>query len=927
MRLRSLRRIAFPFLCSTTAIGLLALPRALAGQQRTATVVGRVIDATSGTGLTDVGVQVVGTTLGVQSGIDGRYTIRNVPAGTLTIQARRIGFVPKTVTALMAEAEQTVELDVSLQPATVKLSAQVVTAAAERGTVSSALDEQRTATGVVNAVTREQIAKSPDGDAAQAVQRVSGVTVQDGKFVFVRGLGERYTTASLNGSRIPSPEPERKVVPLDLFPAGLLQSITTSKTFTPDQPGDFSGAQVDIKTREFPATRTISYAVTSGFNDAATSRRIPYAPGVGGESFAMAKSTRDIPSGLKAAGNLGNVTQRDVNSFINSFRDVWQAPTRQASLPKSANVTFGGSNPLAGHEIGYVASGTYSYSDEVRVDQVRATADRGNTPGSTTEINRFEGTTGRSSVLWGGVLNFSALLGTRTRLSLSNTYDRTSDNDARVERGFLEAYGIPASIQRLQYVERSVFSSQLAGEHELWSRHRLDWAMTASGVSRREPDRSDLVQQIMENQTTGAESFQWFNGEKGAVRTFATLDEKSIEGRTNYQWELGPTDRQHRLKVGGLFRRTERDADNRTFSILAANIADSIKALPPEQLFGSRFTAPDSSVLLLSPLGQGGSYGARDRIAAGYAMAEVGVTARLRLITGARVENWNLQVDGTTLLGDRTFVRTTLTDVLPAAALNVLLGDRQNLRLAATRTLARPEYRELTNACSFEALGAITVCGNPALARTLIDNYDVRWELYPRSAEIISLGVFAKRFQDPIEQIYLANSGSENRMTFVNAKSAQNLGVELELRQGLDRLWSGLAPFVAFTNVTLMRSTIQVGSTESSATNNERRMVGQAPYVVNAGLTYTSRGHATSATLLYNRVGERIVAAGSRPLPDVIDHARDVLDFSLRLPVLRGMGMRLDAKNLFDARYLVTQGTVTTDAYRNGRTFQVGLSW
>ena len=920
-----MRLLSLPLCFAALTLSLQSTP--LGAQQRTVTVVGRVVDAVSGAGLTDVGVQVVGTTLGVQSGLDGRYTIRNVPAATLTIHARRIGFTPKTVTGLMPEAGRTLELDIALQPAKVQLSTQVVTASAERGTVNAALDEQRTATGVVNAVTREQIAKSPDGDAAQAVQRVSGVTVQDGKFIFVRGLGERYTTASLNGSRIPSPEPERKVVPLDLFPSSLLQSVTTSKTFTPDQPGDFSGAQVDIKTREFPATRMMSYSFTTGFNDATTARRVPYAPGVGGESFAMAKSARDIPTGLKAAGSLGNVTQRDVNAFINSFRDVWQAHSRQASLPKSANVTVGGSDPVFGHEIGYVASGTYSYSDEVRVDQVRATADRGNTPGSTTEINRFEGTTGRRSVLWGGVVNLSALLGTRTRLSLENTYDRTSDNDARIERGFLEAYGIPASIQRLQYVERSVYSSQLAGEHELWSRHRWDWAVTASGVTRREPDRSDLVQQILLDPATGDESLQWFNGEKGAVRTFATLDERSLEGRTNYQWELGPAERQHRLKVGGLVRRTERDADNRTFSILAANIADSIKALPPEQLFGSRFTAPDSSVLLLSPLGQGGSYAARDRIAAGYAMAELGLTTRMRLVTGARVESWNLQLDGSTLLGDRTFVRKRLTDVLPAAALNLALSERQNLRLAATRTLARPEYRELTNSCSFEALGAITVCGNPALARTLIDNYDLRWELYPRSSEVVSVGVFAKRFQDPIEQIYLANSGSENRMTFVNATSARNLGVELELRQGLDRIWSGLSPFVVFTNVTLMRSTIEVGSEESSATNDERRMVGQAPYVLNGGLTYTSRGGATSATLLYNRVGERIVAAGSRPLPDVIDHARDVLDFSLRLPVLRGMRARLDAKNLFDARYLVTQGTVTTDAYRVGRTFQAGVSW
>ncbi|MBL8958995.1 MAG: carboxypeptidase regulatory-like domain-containing protein, partial [Gemmatimonadetes bacterium] len=217
----------------------------------TGRIVGRVIDAASGQGLPDVGIQVVGTTLGTQSGVEGRYTLVNVPAGPITIQLRRLGFQPKSVTGILLEAGKTVEQNVTLEAATITLTAQVVTASAERGSVNEALDAQRVAVGVVSAITSEQISRSPDSDAAQAVQRVSGVTITGGKYVFVRGLGERYTTAQLNGTRIPSPEPEKRVVPLDLFPAGLLQTITTQKTFTPDQQGDFSGAQVDIKTREF----------------------------------------------------------------------------------------------------------------------------------------------------------------------------------------------------------------------------------------------------------------------------------------------------------------------------------------------------------------------------------------------------------------------------------------------------------------------------------------------------------------------------------------------------------------------------------------------------------------------------------------------------------------------------------------------------
>src|SRR6185503_16754788 len=243
-------------------------------QARTGRIVGRIIDAGTGQGVTDAGVQVVGTTLGTSSGLEGRFALSRVPSGTVTIQVRRLGYQPKTITGLLLDVGKTLEQNVSLDPATLKLAANVVTATSERGSVSEALDQQRTATSIVSSVTTEQIARSPDSDAAQAVQRVSGVTVQGGRFVFVRGLGERYTTTQLNGTRVPSPEPEKRTVPLDLFPSGLIEQITTSKTFTPDQQGDFSGAQVEIKTREFPARRQFTYQATVGYNPDVTGKNI-----------------------------------------------------------------------------------------------------------------------------------------------------------------------------------------------------------------------------------------------------------------------------------------------------------------------------------------------------------------------------------------------------------------------------------------------------------------------------------------------------------------------------------------------------------------------------------------------------------------------------------------------------------------------------
>src|SRR5690348_11573666 len=297
----------------------------------TGRIVGRVIDAATGQGISDAGVHVVGTTLGTQSGVDGRFSLAKLTAGTVTIQVRRIGFVPKTVTGILLGASQTIEQNISLVASATQVSATVVTASAERGSVNEALDQQRTAVGVVNAITAEQIARSPDGDASQAVQRVSGVTVQDDRSVAVRGLSDRYTVALINGARIPSPEPEKRIVPLDLFPSGLIQTVTTSKTFTPNQQGDFAGALVDIRTREFPARRTMSAQFVGGYTAGASGAKLLSPRGVGGESFGMAGSARNLPSLVASLGNFQTVdlshAPGDRNLIINQFRNAWSPTT------------------------------------------------------------------------------------------------------------------------------------------------------------------------------------------------------------------------------------------------------------------------------------------------------------------------------------------------------------------------------------------------------------------------------------------------------------------------------------------------------------------------------------------------------------------------------------------------------------------------
>lgn len=906
---------------SPLARALEAQQPAAAPAQATGRIVGRIIDAESGQGLTNVAVQVVGTTLGTQSGPDGRYSITRVPAGTVTLQFRRIGYAPKTVTGLLLRADGALEQNVTLSETTVQLTAQVVTAQAERGSVAAALDAQRTATGIVNAVTSEQIAKSPDSDAAAAVQRVSGVTVADGKFVVVRGLGERYTTATLNGARLPSPEPERKTVPLDMFPAALLQTVTTSKTFTPDQSGDFSGAEVDIRTREFPARGLISFSSSLGYNDAATGKNIVLAPQSGGEWIANAGGDRALPAGIRAAGPLTGLPQGDQNRLINSFRNVWSADPRQAAPNFGFGMAFGGSRAVASlPSVGYVGSLTYSGQTEVRDDERRALA-IGDGQGGALATSSFRGQSGRTSILMGGLLNLSSLVGSN-RFVLNNTYNRSADNEGRQDFGYDEPRGLNLRRTTLRYVERSMLASQLKGEHAL-GRSQVDWQLAITDVQRREPDRSDLVYGELEDGRLAL-----LAGDiEGVRRTFGDLSERGYTGGLNYQLNFGGEARTNSVKVGALSRSTSRDAFNQSYSILGSGIPQGELTVAPEQFFDGRNAQPGDNVLQLRAIGVGGSYGADERVDAGYLMSQYGIGERYRLIGGVRVERWNLDMSTTNTVGAVTRSERDKTDLLPSLALNVKLTDAQNLRLSASQTLARPEYRELAPITYLDIIGGEAVEGNENLQRTLIQSADVRWEWYPNPGELLSVAVFAKQFDEPIERLQISTSGTA-LVTFANADRARNIGVELEARKGLGALGRLFNPFTVFSNVTLMRSRIELRDDGlSSFQNPERPMVGQAPFVVNAGATYTSTGGRTSATVLYNVVGKRIYSAAAVGLPDVYEQPRNVLDFSLRFPVYGGLSGKFDAKNLLDAEYRLTQGEVNREAYFTGRSFGVGLSW
>jgi TonB-dependent receptor len=716
------------------------------------------------------------------------------------------------------------------------------------------------------------------------------------------------------------------VVPLDLFPSSLLQTITTAKTFTPDLPGDFAGAQVDIRTREFPARRSASYSASIGYNAAGTGKLLLAAPRTGSEWMGFAGPERRLPQRLGVAGDLGSLSRIEMNEHLRSLRGVWSAREARGTPNSSFGVAVGGEDPILGHDVGYVASVSYAFSQEVRAGETRATAIRSGETGAA-PYNVFTGSSGRTSVLWGGVVNLTTWLGRHTKLSFDNTYSRGADNEAHSDEGFFEELGFDIRRTTLKYVERSVRSHRLRAQHVAGERHSLDWALTASAVTRNEPDRSDIVYGKETDVVTG-EPLRWAwlaYKPESARRNFGELRENALGADVAYALKLGAPEHAVTLKVGGAHRATERDADSRFYNILGAALSHSQREGSPEEIFDGRYAQGEDEHLTLTSSTAGGAYAADEGVTAGFAMADVPLGGMIRVIGGARVERWTLGLEARPVIGEQFSGDFAKTDVLPSLTVNLALTESQNIRLSASRTLSRPEYRELAPITYREALGDQETFGNPSLRRALIENYDVRWEWYPRSGEALSLGVFGKRFTDPIERIDVASTG-KSQLSFANAGGGDSYGVEIEARKGLEMLSAWLPPLTVFANATLMHSEIRAGAdTLSALTNPNRPMLGQAPYVVNAGLGW-SRGRA-SATALFNVVGKRVAAAGVGGLPDTYEMPRNVMDLSTSVPIRGALALKLDAKNLLDAPHIVRQGSVVRERYTTGRVFSLGLSW
>ena len=936
--------------------------------QQTVKISGVVVDSDNNTPLTDVTIKVIDTNIKAKTDEAGAFTLE-LPVGTYTLQMS----TPFYNAFVLSDFEVNVgglaePLQVTLEPQVVTLDPINLKVRLSQSGERGLLEKRMRSSRIEDSISTEEISRLPDSSAAQAIKRVTGVSIVGGKYVFVRGLGERYSNTLLNNVEIPSPEPNRRVVPMDIFPASLLASLQTVKTFSPDQPGGFAGGSVQVFTKDFPEALTTSLSLSTGFNTQATGRdRLTY-PGGSLDYLGFDDGSRELPTVIKEKADkipireqgrftTTGFTHEEIQEFGRSFSNVWSPERRTVPVNQGYKFNIGNSNKIFGKEFGYLGvisyGNSHSYSTQVRRD-FRIGLNEALSP-----VTDYVVEQSGHEVEWGSVISASLRFSPDHLLSLRTLTTHAAEDKTRTWEGDNADRNTIYRSARLQFVERQLFSGQLAGTHgfnfgepeinnDSMEEHSesieeavakaadkgidqseqsdlsMEWRLTYSRAARNEPDTRETIYE-----DNGRGEYIFRDSSQSGSRFFFDLEDHDYNARAD--WKI-PVKQTGFIKFGGLARDRSRAFDVRRFRFQPSDNVDTTVDLssPPETLFQTENIVPRVFELRESTR-PSDNYNADHTVYSGYLMLDIPLSKKWQMMTGLRWEYSNQILTAfdpfSTIVLDRNKANLRTSDGLPGFNLTYRLTERMNLRLALSRTVTRPDLRELAPFEFTDFVGGRTILGNTQLERTLIYNYDFRWEIFPGTTGggVVAVSAFYKRFHKPIEQII--EPQAEVRITYANAEGAHNYGLELEARQNLGVLSEKLGAFSVNTNAAFIASRVELPEDVGIQTSSERPLQGQCPYIINLSIGYEEPNWEISSSVAYNIYGRRLSDVGNHGAPDVYEQPRGQLDISFSRTVADSYKFSFSAKNLLDRAVEFKQGDATSVSYKIGRSFSFGISY
>ncbi|PSQ97796.1 MAG: hypothetical protein BRD55_01275 [Bacteroidetes bacterium SW_9_63_38] len=917
---------------------------------------GVVVDKNNGESLPGANVSIEGTTTGTTTDLKGRYRLKDLDPGTYKVLFSFVGFQDKTVSGVTVKPGETTTLDVTLAEETAQMEEVVVQAQAARDTEAGMLKDRAKAASVSNAISAEAMSAAGAGTAASAMKQVTGASVVEGKYVVVRGLGGRYSKTLLNGVDLPSADPDGQSTPLDLFPSSLLSNVKTVKTFTPDQPGDFSGGLVDVTTKSFPKEFTFSASASTTINP-----RVQFEDGFINHSSGNVNFLGFSDNGLSIPSSVGQMSRNEFNSSRNQLTEAFggEMGPQSGSPPvnQGYSVSLGNQSEVGGRPLGYVVAATLDRKASFYENGSTGRFERGSGGGLQPIIDLQDRKSTIESSL-GGIANLTYKLTPNHEFGLNALYTHKGETVTRFQQGAWPGEASRDDVLRnrsLFFKERDVLSLNLNGESLLKDAAdiKVKWNAAYSTTSQQEPDRRFFAS--IDREGFSPDAFD--QGLREPSRLFRDLSEDQYSGKLDVTVPVTVFDRDSEIKVGGSVEYANRDFSERFFSYRRPDSEAQINFTGDEDSFFSDENfgvvgTEDASgndivgLTLADETPNTSSYTGERTIGAGYVMADVPVTEKLRAIGGIRLETTDLSVEASS--NDQGSI--TEVDLLPSLNLVYSLTENMNLRAAASRTLARPTFREIAPYSSFAFIQGTINTGNPDLQRTLISNLDLRWEWFPNPGEVLAASAYYKEMDDPIEKAFISTSSNTgSQATWKNVPSATVFGAEFEARARLDRLSGTLRNFTVGGNLSLTRSEIDVPCVEFAEddpddcvqgelffrqVNNEpstRDLQGQSPFLVSLNLQYNNPESGTTASLFYSVFGERLSVVSSGSTPDVFTQPRPELTASVSQSLLDHWKIEVEAENLLDSKaeetYSFRGEEVAYQRHSLGRSFKLGLSY
>ena len=874
---------------------------------------GVVKDKNTGEKLVGANVSIKGMPIGATTGINGDYQFLVVP-GIYTVVVSYISYETIEIEKVTISNNKNAELNINLAEISQELDAVVVSRRRKTNTEMAMIASMKSSQLVTSGVSSQQITKSQDRDASEVVKRIPGISIIDDKFIIVRGLSQRYNNVWINGAAVPSSEPDTRAFSYDMIPSSQLDKITIVKSPAPEYPADFSGGFVQINTKDVADKNAIEVSYGTAINDQTHFREFNMAPKGCLDFLGMDDGTRKLATFVPyRMDNYGadEIINKVTRSGFNNDWSVVKNPKLKRQdhrfsimvnqkyareNKKTVSLAFAASysnGSKAIHNMENSLVGTYDTEN-----------DRPNYFFKYTD-NQYN-----MESKFGSMLNLSYAYNENSSIQFRNLINQSGKNRLTEREGDQFNSGYHQVKTEYIYSSRFAYNGQLSGIHKLNKQSSLTWNTGYSFSNRNQPDRRTISYDRNINDSEAPLEMD-FNDTK---RRFTDLNEHVISGAASYEYKVEHwADFSPTIKAGIYGEYKSRNYDTRSFYyIFNENSSnESLKYKAPDEIFALQNLGIDN-VYIFDETRNTDNYKAKNSQYSGYVGIALPIN-RLNIYGGVRYENnlmtitKFLSMDPTNFSQKNNDYKTT--DFFPSLNISYRISDKQLVRLAYGKAINRPEFRELSTSSYYDFDIFSFVIGNDKLKNSYIQNIDLRYEVYPRAGEMFSVAFFYKKFKDPIESTYYENAGGYT-YSFTNAKQANNIGVELDVKKNLDMV--GLDNFSLSLNAAYIHSSVRFG--DGNVLEHNRPMQGQSPYLVNTGLFYQNEKCKLSTGLLYNVIGERIVGVGrklqnneSLSVPDIYEQPRHIVDFTFNVAISKYLSLSGAVKNILNQHVLLQQ--------------------